>query len=328
MVIVGSAFYIGLSLFLAFVAKACFGIIFGLLVCLSGLSALLGLMILFQRLFLPRMLKLTDGAILFPRGFLRMQTTKVSFDDILEMSGDRADSLCGLNLTTEKDFFEISVNYFEGEEDYLAAKQFMCSHVKLALLGYDANYPFPKLARQRFVGADHAEICWTESEIWPRYRTHLVVSKPLLPRLGRAAWFFTRCICVFVIPWLLLNYSNLDDKSALGFICLVLVVGLFFTLLHWLYSKYPERITKVSFSSRGIMQLSGKQTFSFGYRDFSAWNVIERHFDGSVLLILLLQHPKFVFRVSLPNTETRDRLMQLLETKNLPHSSSLAPPWE
>jgi hypothetical protein len=150
----------------------------------------------------------------------------------------------------------------------------------------------------------------------------------MLPRLAKALWFFVRCFGIILIPWLLLHFFQQPTVSAAGFLGLSIPVTLFFTSLHWLNATYPARATKISFRDHGITQLSGKQTRDLNYRDCSGWTVVERQFEGRVLQILLLQRRSYVVEVVLPDTNTRERLVQLFHDKQIPHAPDLKPSWE
>ena len=169
---------------------------------------------------------------------------------------------------------------------------------------------------------------WVEPADWPRYRTHLVVSRPLVPRLAKALWFFVCCFGVILLPWLVLQLFQLPTISIAGFLWLVIPVALFFTSLHWLNAIWPVHTTEISFRDKGVTQFFGKQTRDLNYADFSGWTVVERQFEERILHILLLQGRTRVIAFALPDSSTRNRLVQLLHDKRIPHSPDLKPSWE
>ena len=169
---------------------------------------------------------------------------------------------------------------------------------------------------------------WVEPADWPRFRTHLVVSKPLSHRLAKALWFYVRCFGIILSPWLLLHLFQLPTISVTGFLWLAIPVALFFTSLYWLHATYPVHPTEISFRDNGITQFFGKQTWDINYAEFSGWAVVERQFEGRVLHILLVQGRTRVIVFALPESGTRDRLVQLLQDKKLQQLPDLKPAWE
>jgi hypothetical protein len=149
-----------------------------------------------------------------------------------------------------------------------------------------------------------------------------------LLRLARAGWFFARCFGLIFLCWLILNFSQLAAFPDAGFLVLAGFVTLFFTSLHWLNATYPARVTEITVRENGISQLSGKQTRNLNYGDCRGWAVVERKFEGCIFHILLLQRPKYVFEVALPDINTRNRLIQVYNDKKIPQLSNLKPSWE
>jgi hypothetical protein len=64
-------------------AKAFAGIVFVGLIALSAMFAVLAVAMLTRRLVFPRVLEVSDDAILFPHGFPRTRITRIPFTDIL-----------------------------------------------------------------------------------------------------------------------------------------------------------------------------------------------------------------------------------------------------
>jgi hypothetical protein len=317
---VGVVFYGALSGYIAHLARDCDGVIYILLVGFSAIFAVLALIMMTRRLVFPRVLELTDDAILFPHGFPRTRITRIPYADIIRMS-DRGD---GLSVVAATGSFEITASYLPDTESYRAVKDFICSKTSIVTTRLSKSEP----SDWRIWGFPEPVLRWIEPVDWPRYRTHVVTSRPLLPRFAKALWFFIRCFGVILLPWLLLQLFQLPTISIAGFLWLVIPVALFFTSLHWLNATYPVHPTEISFRDKGITQFFGKQTWDLNYADFSGWAVVERQFEGRVLHILLLQGRSRVFEFALPDTTTRDRLEQLFHDKQIPPSPDLKPSWE
>jgi hypothetical protein len=227
-------------------------------------------------------------------------------------------------MFTAKGQFEIGAVRFPDRESYDAVRDFICSKSSIVMTPLDKIEP----ADWRIWGFPEPILRWVEPADWPRYRTNVVTSKPLLPRLAKALWFSVRCFGVILFLWLLLHLLQLPTISIAEFLWLVIPVTLFFTSLYWLNAIHPARATEVSFRDHGITQLSGKQVRDLNYGDCSGWNVIERRFKERVLLVLLLQWRAYVIEVALPDTNTSNRLAQLFQDKHIPHSPDLKPSWE
>ena len=297
------------------------------LTALSGIFASFGLIVLMRRRLFHRVLELADDAILFPHGFPRTRITRVYYADIIQMSESCISGRYGLSLVTDRGTFNIGSDRLPDIESYEQIKEFIRLQAEFDLSGHEEPQSSTRIRWKNF-NQNQVAIIWLEPEIWPRYRTHLVTSQPLWPRLVRACWFFVRCFGFFFVPWLLLKLFDLDTISTAGFICSVLPVAFFFTLLYWQNATHPARISKVSFFNHGISQFFGKQTINLNYRECSGWNVVERQFENCIIQILLVQRPTYVFEVALPNADTRERLVQLFNDKKIPHLPDLAPSWE
>ncbi len=319
-VVTGAVFYAGLSVFTIHLAKDFAGIMFVVLITLSAIFVLLAIIMVARRLVFPRVLELSEDAVLFPHGFPRTRITPIRYADVIQMSWTHT----GLEMVTPRGHFEITASHFKEKEGYRAAADFVCRKTAIAM----PPQREPEMFDRRRRAFPEPLLNWDEPRELSAYRTRLVVSSPLVPRLAKALWFFVRCLGFFILPWLLLQLFQLPTISTGGFLCVAIPVALFFTLLHWLSATYPTRYTKISVFDRGITQLSGKQTRSLSYRDCSGWNVVERQFEGQILRILLLQCRAYVVEVALPDTSTRDRLVQLFHDKQIPQSLDLKPSWE
>ena len=84
--VIGALFYAGLSVLMVQFAKDIAGVVFVGLIALSAMFAVLAVTMLTRRLVFPRVLEVTDDAILFPRGFPRTRITRIAFTDIIRMS--------------------------------------------------------------------------------------------------------------------------------------------------------------------------------------------------------------------------------------------------
>ena len=222
---------------------------------------------------------------------------------------------------TPRGSFEIGAVRFPNIEGYRAVREFICSKASIVLTQQSRS-------EWRPWGFPEPIIHWVEKNDWPPYRTSLVIAKPLLSRLAKAAWFFVRCFGIILLPWLLLHLFQLPTIPAVAFLCLSIPVTFFFTLLHWLNATYPIHPKKISFRDKGITVSAPKQSWDLSYHDFSGWTVVERQFEGSTLHILLLQGRTRILAFALPDTSTRKRVEQLFHDKKLPQLPDLKPSWE
>jgi hypothetical protein len=331
--ILGGIFYAGLSVYMLYLARDFVGVIFVGLISLSASSAILCVFMWTRRLVSPRLLELTDDAILYPRGFPRTRIVAVPYADILRVTDHGEGAQIGLTVVSGRGEFAITASYFKRIEDYHAAKDFICTKASIAIPRQDQREAL-NWGDWRIWGFPEPILRWNEPEEWPRYRTHLATSKPLLPRLGKALWFFVRCFGIILLPWFLLSLFRVPTAPAAGYSCLAAAVSFFITLIyHWLASIWPVHCTEISFRERGITQFFGKQTMDRNYRDLTGWAVVEKQFEGRVLHIVLLQGRTwrgrtYVQEFALPDTNTRDRLVQLLNDKHIPQSSDLKLSWE
>jgi hypothetical protein len=293
---------------------------------LSAIFTILAFIMATRRFVFPRVLELTEEAILFPHGFPRTRITRILYADIIRVVVSGVSARAGFDMDTSRGHFGIVASYFKDFESYRAVKEFILIKAAIAMPRDDMG---EESRRQSF---PELILHWKESEEWPRYRTHLVVSGPLRPRLAKALWFFVRCMGFFMLPWLLLQVFELPTISTTGFLCVSIPAALFFTSLHWSIAARPARATTISVFDNGITQLSGKQTRALSYRTCTGWAVIERQFEGRTLRILLLQCRNYkgrtcIVEVTLPDTSTRDRLVQLFHDKQIPQLSDLQPSW-
>lgn len=322
--LIGSLFYAGLSVFMAHLAKDVSGVIFVGLIALSVMFAILAVVMIMRRLVFPRTLELTDDAILFPHGFPRTRITRILYTDIIRMRYGALASSNSFCMMTARGSFEIGATRFSDIENYNAVRDLICAKTAILMTRLDKFEP----SDWRIWGFPEPILRWVEPKDWPHYRTHLVTSKPLLHRLAKALWFFIRCLGIIFLPWLLLCLFQLPTASFAEFLGLSISVTFFFTLLHWFNATYPVHSTEISFRDKGITQFFGKQDFDSNYHNYSGWAVIERPFEGRILYILLLKGRTRVIAFALPDTSTRDRLVQLLIDKKLPQLTDLKPAWE
>lgn len=325
--VIGALFYVGLFILMVHLARDVAGVTFVGLIALSATFAVLAFIMMTRRLVSPRVLELTEDAVLFPHGFPRTRITRILYADIIRMGDNvrmRGTPNASFFVVAAKRTFEIMAVRFPDMDSYNAVRDFICSKSSIVMTRLDRIEP----GDWRIWGFPEPVLRWVEPADWPYYRTHLVVSKPLLPRFARALWFFVRCFGAFLVPWLLLQLFQIPTLSVAGFLWLVTPASTFFTLLHWLNATHPVRPSEISFRDKGITQCFGKQTWDSNYTDFLGWAVAERQFTGRILYILLLKGRNRNFEFALPDTSTRDRLAQLLRDKQIPHSPGLKPSWE
>jgi hypothetical protein len=326
-VILGGIFYAGLSAYMVYLARDFAGVIFVVLITLSTIFGILGVFMLTRRLVFPRVLELTDDAILFPRGFPRTSITTVPYSDILRIMNQDEGNGAGLTLVTGRGNFTITASYFKKAEHYLAIKDFICTKTLIVLPRQDKreslNWDW------RIWGFPELILRWNEPEEWPRFRTRLAKSRPLLPRLVKALYFFSRCFAIFYIPWLLLRLLRVPTASAVSYVSLAAAVAFLITLVYnWLATIRPAHCTEISFRDNGITQFFGKQTVDWHYHHFSGWAMLEKEFEGCTFFVLLLQGRSRILSFAIPDSNIRDRLVQILHHKKIPQSSDLKPPWE
>ena len=327
---IGALFYAGLCSFMVHLARDVSGIIFIGLITLSAMFAVLAVIMITRRLVFPRTLELTDDAILFPHGFPRTRITRILYADIIRMRYGALASSDSFCMMTARGSFEIGAARFSNIEHYRAVRDLVCAKTSILMTRPNKFAP----SDWRIWGFPEPILRWNEPEEWPRYRTRLATSKPLLPRLGKAMWFFVRCFGIILLPWLLLSLFRVPTAPTAGYICLAAAVSIFITLIyHWLATIWPVHGTEISFRERGITQFFGKQTMDLNYADCFGWTVAERQFEGRILHILLLQSRTWrgrthVWEFALPDTNIRDRLMQIFHDKQIPQSPALKPSWE
>jgi len=298
------------------------------LITLSVISGILGVFVMTRRLLFPRVLELTDDAILYPRGFPKTRITSIPYADILRIQNHGEGDQTGLTVVTGRGGAAISASYFKHIESYRAVRDFICAKTSVVMPREDRREPL-EWGDWRIWGYPEPILRWNEPKEWPRYRTHLVRSKSQLPRLTRAFWFFTRCFAICFIPWLLLRLLDVPTAQAGLFLCLTILVSLFITLIYnWLLTIWPVHCTEISFRDSGVTQFFGKQTADWNYHRFSGWAIIERQFERQRIFILLLQGPSTIISFAIPDTDICDRLRFLLHDKSIPHAPDLKPPWE
>jgi hypothetical protein len=321
--VIGAVFYVGLSFFMAHLAKNAAGSFSICLISLSAMFALLALFMMARRVVFPRVLELTDDVILFPHGFPKTRITRISHADIIRMRDGALTAHPSFSMATGKGTFEVGAARFKNIEHYHAVRNFICSKTSILLPEGKSGESVWKTG-----WSPNPILYWKEPEDYIRYRTHIAVSKPLLLRLARAGWFFARCLGFIFLCWLFFNFSQLPALPDGGFLVLAGFVALFFTSLHWLNATHPAHVGEITVRENGITELSGKQTRNLNYGDCRGWAIVERKFEGYTFLILLLQRPKYVFEVALPDINTRDRLIQIFNGKKIPQLNDLKPSWE
>jgi hypothetical protein len=137
--VIGAVFYAGLSFFMAHLAKDAAGIFSTCLISLSAMFALLALFMLARRVIFPRVLELTDDAILFPHGFPRTRITQISFADIIGLRDGTLPANPSFCMATGKETFEIGAARFKNIENYHAVRNFIFSRLQFCCLKIKAG---------------------------------------------------------------------------------------------------------------------------------------------------------------------------------------------
>jgi hypothetical protein len=289
---------------------------------LSAVFTALGIILLTRRVVFPRVLELTEEAILFPHGFPRTRVTRIAYTDIIRMFEAGSGARAALYLGTAKGSFEIWVSHLADIKSYREVRDYISARTSIAIHCWEEGQSAIEMEGPKPI------LRWMEPEDWPRYRTHVFLSKPLRSRMARALWFFVRCFGFFVVPWLLLRVFQVTTAPTLEFLALTLAGTLFLTLVYWIYSRWPVHSTDITVRERGITQFFGKQTWDRSYGDISGWRVIERGFEGRMLHVLLLKGGKAVSAIALPDAETRERVAEVLREKGVPEVEEVSAPWE
>ena len=139
--VIGAIFYVGLSVLMVHVAKGISGIIFAGLAVLSGMFAVLAVFMMTRRIVFPRVLELTEDAILFPHGFPRTRTTRIPYTDIIRMRDSVSASSASFCMVTARGTFEIGAARFPDMDSYNAVRDFICSKSLIAMTRPDKIQP-------------------------------------------------------------------------------------------------------------------------------------------------------------------------------------------
>ncbi len=295
--------------------------------------------LLIRRSAFPRVLELTDRAILFNWGHLLWaRIVAVHFADItrIRVWPD------AFTMVTSRGEFTIGAARFRDREHYRAVRQFVSTKTAIVLPEQEpsrwAGFPFHRDALPvECPPCPPPLIHWVAPADWERFRRHVVKSKPVSAHLRRELWFFGRCLGFFLFPWLLLWLFlpiptapvdrllslPVDRLLSLG---VILFCALLLTAYHWLSVIDPPLHAKISFRDDGITLTAGSgQTATGSYRDCCGWAVIEREFNGRILHFLLLKGWTVVSAFALPDADVRDRVVQILRDKQVPHVPDLKP---
>jgi hypothetical protein len=285
-VVVFAMLQLGLAAFIIHKAKEFTGAIFGCLLILAGLFIVLACILVIRRLIFPRVLELTEDAVLFPRGFPKTRITCFRYADIIRMTDGNITGRGSFCMFTGTGMFEIGAAYFPNIADYHAVRDFIFVKALVPTAPHDDQGASASKTWREF---PNPILRWREPDDWARYRTIFFASKPLLPRLAKVLWFCVRCLGIIIIPWFVLLLCGVPTAPAAAYISLAAVASFFFTSLHWLSASHPVHSTEISFRANGITQFFGRQIMDLNYGQFSGWAVVERQFEGRVLFILLLQ---------------------------------------
>src|SRR5450432_2342900 len=131
--VIGAVFYVGLSFFMAHLAKDTANVFTICSISLSVMFAILALFMIARRIIFPRVLELTDDAILFPHGFPKTRITRISFADIIGMRDGALTTNPSFCMATDKGNVEIGAARFKNIESYHAVRNFICSKTSILL---------------------------------------------------------------------------------------------------------------------------------------------------------------------------------------------------
>jgi len=326
-VMIGVVFFAGLSAGILHLSKEYegVGLFYVVLLIPSLLFALLAVVLPIRRLVFPRVLELTKEAVLFPPGFPRRRTTPIKYSDIIRFTNHYTvapDS--SFSVATSAGIFEFVRDWFSKPEAYYIVWDFVSDKSGITVKRTDR----PEPGSWRWQGFPEPAFRWQEPEDWPRYRTYLVTSKPFLPRMAKVLWFFARCLAFILLPWVCLTLFQITTLPAADMLVLAVCVTCFFTSLHWLYSIHPTYAMQVSIRENGLTITNGKQVWDWHLGDFLGWTTTEREFEGRTIYLLLLKRQKWINTVALPDSTTRDKIIEFFSNKKIPPLPDLTPEWE
>jgi hypothetical protein len=286
---------------------------------LSAIFILPAFLMLAARLANPRILELAEDAVALPNGFALRRIRHIRYADINRMWEHSFRGEPVLHIVTAEGWGELWASRLPDIASYHAIKGFIYSRASILRSQYDQHEPPVKMTWEKY---PKLILRWREPGDYPRYRTHLVASRPLLPRVARTlAWFG-----IWTLPgFLLLSLLHRPVGFYLG---IAIPAALWLTWVYWMYTHYPARCREISFHDDDIVVKSGLQTGNSKYQDISGWAMIERQYEDHIISFLLLKYPRGVASYALPDAETRDRLAQLLQEKQVPESPDLRPRWE
>lgn len=287
------------------------GPVHAVLMILSSLFILLALMGLARRVFFPRVLRLDENAIYFPRGFSASRANRIRYADIVRVIESNRQRI-SLHLMTNGRQFWIDAPSLGSPRNYIAVRAMILERASISTSSASANVPDSGKWRELPEPILHS----VEPAEWPRYRSHLVTSSPLAPRAAWILWFFVKCFGIIIIPWIILRLCGLAG-SPLSYLPLAATVSFLFTVLRWYGAIHPASQKALTFRAHGITLRYGKQFADYYYEDLVGWNIVQRSFDGQTLDVLLLRVRKWEVAFAFPDTETRDRTTQILREKGV-----------
>jgi hypothetical protein len=293
-------------------------VINGIWAILCVLLAIMSLGILTRLLVFSRTLELTDDAILVPRGFTKF--TKIFYTEIERMWEDRWPDRAVLQLVTAKQKHGINAWFFKNEETYLQVRDFIYLHAPTVRARHDLHNPPVEMIWREL---PEPIVQWEQPDIYPSYRTHLIVAtQPLWRRLGKVL----TCFCYWFLPcFALIYFFDLPTESLV--ICTL--AALWFAFITWISIHHPAGWRRVSLHAEFVHEFYGKQSWQFEYSTVTGWAACERRFANDTLHFLML-----IFKNGrrhewcMPDTNTCDRAIQLLREKKIPLIPELKPSWE
>ncbi len=180
------------------------------LIVTSVAFAVLAEILLIRRSAFPRVLELTDRAILFNWGHLLWaRIVAVHFADItrIRVWPD------AFTMVTSRGEFTIGAARFRDREHYRAVRQFVSTKTAIVLPEQEpsrwAGFPFHRDALPvECPPCPPPLIHWVAPADWERFRRHVVKSKPVSAHLRRELWFFGRCLGFFLFPGSYCGFSS------------------------------------------------------------------------------------------------------------------------
>jgi len=265
--------------------------------------------------------------ILLPCGFLHATTQCIPYRDITEMCEIRDHGRAILRIETRSWYGEIWDDALSDITDFHAIRDFISSHAPITtsdeeIIKSAGSWRQVLMKWERF---PKPVVRWTVPDSYLRYRTHLVVSTPLLDRLSKMSMTLV-WVAVIAVPFLL--YQRFFHEPLLGWIVFFIFLELFFIWGSWMLMHDPANWGEISCYEEEIVWEGCKQSWNYNYRDILGWNEIEREYEGRILYIFLFKFKDYVLDAGMDDPEKRDRLVRVLEEKIGSRSNEVTAEWE